>query len=190
MRWDAFACQGEDAIIREIAKELGLSTGLLSKWFQGAVVRRGDDVLAVECHYDGIHGMCDPPECATAREAPLTRSVWGSGQPTKERSALERARVLSSRHPPPYSGNGCKAFPSDPTERERMGDEILTVLKVAAKTVYTMAQHGEFPAFNVRGQWRFRRTGIGAWMASQVARTTKKTEAPGRRDGPASSSRR
>jgi excisionase family DNA binding protein len=39
-----------------------------------------------------------------------------------------------------------------------MNDEILTVLEVAAllkvadKTVYTMAQQGEFPAFKVRGQ--------------------------------------
>jgi excisionase family DNA binding protein len=45
-----------------------------------------------------------------------------------------------------------------------MADEILTLpelaqlLKVAEKTVYTMAQRGELPAFKVRGQWRFKRT--------------------------------
>jgi excisionase family DNA binding protein len=56
-----------------------------------------------------------------------------------------------------------------------MNDEILTVLevatllKVADKTVYTMAQQAEIPAFKVRGQWRFRRVDIDAWIQ---ARTT------------------
>lgn len=67
-----------------------------------------------------------------------------------------------------------------------MSDEILKVveiaalLKVADKTVYTMAQQGELPAFKVRGQWRFRRADIDGWMASQVARATKKADAPRR----------
>ena len=53
-------------------------------------------------------------------------------------------------------------------------DEILTLkevarlLKVADKTVYTMAQNKELPAFKVRGQWRFRRSDIDAWIAAQV----------------------
>lgn len=70
-----------------------------------------------------------------------------------------------------------------------MSDEILTVLEVAAlpkvadKTVYTMAHEGELPAFKVRGQWRYHRTDIDAWMASQVARFTKKTEGPRRPRG-------
>ncbi len=61
-----------------------------------------------------------------------------------------------------------------------MNDEILTVmevatlLKVAGKTVYTMAQQDELPAFKVRGQWRFRRADIDDWMNSQVARSSKK----------------
>lgn len=56
-----------------------------------------------------------------------------------------------------------------------MADEILTVaevavlLKVAEKTVYTMAQNAELPCFKVRGQWRFRRQDLDAWMAAQVA---------------------
>jgi excisionase family DNA binding protein len=47
-----------------------------------------------------------------------------------------------------------------------MPDEILTLpevaqlLKVAEKTVYTMAQKGELPAFKVRGQWRFKRADL------------------------------
>ena len=55
-----------------------------------------------------------------------------------------------------------------------MADEILTVaevavlLKVAEKTVYTMAQNSELPCFKVRGQWRFRRQDLDSWMVSQV----------------------
>jgi len=55
-----------------------------------------------------------------------------------------------------------------------MVEEILTVaevaslLKVADKTVYTMAQNSELPCFKVRGQWRFRRQDLDSWMASQV----------------------
>jgi excisionase family DNA binding protein len=55
-----------------------------------------------------------------------------------------------------------------------MADEILTVaevaslLKVAEKTVYTMAQKSELPCFKVRGQWRFRRQDLDSWMASLV----------------------
>ena len=54
-----------------------------------------------------------------------------------------------------------------------LADEILTVvevaqlLKVAEKTVYTMAQKGELPAFKVRGQWRFKRDDIDAWIEQQ-----------------------
>ena len=54
-----------------------------------------------------------------------------------------------------------------------MSDEILTVqevatlLKVAEKTVYTMAQQGELPAFKVRGQWRFKRVDIDRWIEQQ-----------------------
>lgn len=54
-----------------------------------------------------------------------------------------------------------------------MPDEILTLpdvarlLKVADKTVYTMAQRGEIPAFKVRGQWRFRRLDLDNWIDSQ-----------------------
>src|SRR6266568_1837896 len=59
----------------------------------------------------------------------------------------------------------------------RMTDEILTVpevaklLKVADKTVYTMAQNAELPCFKVRGQWRFRREDIDRWIDQQTDRT-------------------
>jgi excisionase family DNA binding protein len=54
-----------------------------------------------------------------------------------------------------------------------MPDEILTLpdvaqlLKVAEKTVYTMAQRGELPAFKVRGQWRFKRADLDQWIEHQ-----------------------
>jgi len=54
-----------------------------------------------------------------------------------------------------------------------MPDEILTLpdvsrlLKVADKTVYTMAQKSQLPAFKVRGQWRFKRVDIDRWIEQQ-----------------------
>ena len=63
-----------------------------------------------------------------------------------------------------------------------MADEILTLpevaklLKVAEKTVYTMAQRAEIPAFKVRGQWRFKRADIDSWIEQQKSDTHKETE--------------
>jgi excisionase family DNA binding protein len=57
-----------------------------------------------------------------------------------------------------------------------MTDEILTLpevaqlLKVAEKTVYTMAQKGDLPAFKVGGQWRFRRADLDAWIDAKTRR--------------------
>lgn len=53
-------------------------------------------------------------------------------------------------------------------------DEILTIrevaslLKIGEKTAYTMAQAGDLPGFKVRGQWRFRRADLDAWIRDQV----------------------
>ena len=64
-----------------------------------------------------------------------------------------------------------------------MSDEILTLpevaqlLKVAEKTVYTMAQKGEVPAFKVRGQWRFKSADLDHWIEDQ------KSANAGRRGG-------
>jgi len=58
-------------------------------------------------------------------------------------------------------------------------DEILTLkevarlLKVAEKTVYTMAQNKELPAFKVRGQWRFRREDMDRWIEEQKAQAAE-----------------
>jgi excisionase family DNA binding protein len=52
-------------------------------------------------------------------------------------------------------------------------DEVLTIkdvaklLKVGEKTLYSMAQTGELPAFKVRGQWRFSRKDIDTWIEQQ-----------------------
>ena len=63
-----------------------------------------------------------------------------------------------------------------------MSDEILTLpevaqlLKVAEKTVYTMAQKGELPAFKVGGQWRFRRTDLDTWIDAKTRRAAGEEE--------------
>lgn len=55
-------------------------------------------------------------------------------------------------------------------ERKVLGEELLKIrevaalLKVGEKTIYSMAQGGELPAFKVRGQWRFSRKDLDAWM--------------------------
>jgi excisionase family DNA binding protein len=67
-----------------------------------------------------------------------------------------------------------------------MPDEILTLpevaqlLKVAEKTVYTMAQKSQLPAFKVRGQWRFKREDIDAWIEQQKQAHAVDSESPGR----------
>jgi excisionase family DNA binding protein len=56
-------------------------------------------------------------------------------------------------------------------------DEILKIkgvaalLKIGEKTVYSMAQTGELPAFKVRGQWRFSRKDIDHWIEAQKQAT-------------------
>lgn len=48
--------------------------------------------------------------------------------------------------------------------------EIASLLKLAEKTVYSMAQRGELPAFKVRGQWRVRKADFETWIESQSKR--------------------
>ena len=45
--------------------------------------------------------------------------------------------------------------------------EVAELLRVAEKTVYTLAQRGEIPAFKVGGQWRFSRGAIEVWIEKQ-----------------------
>ena len=62
-----------------------------------------------------------------------------------------------------------------PEPERPMRDEILTLpevaqlLKVAEKTVYSMAQKGQLPAFKVGGQWRFKRVDLDQWIEQRKA---------------------
>lgn len=77
-----------------------------------------------------------------------------------------------------YSGERWQVLPTTAGASPPMTDEILTLsevaqmLKVAEKTVYTMAQKGDLPAFKVGGQWRFRRTDLNAWIDAKTRRAT------------------
>lgn len=48
-------------------------------------------------------------------------------------------------------------------------DEVAAYLKAGKKTVYRLAQKGEIPSFKLGGTWRFRRTELSCWIASQIA---------------------
>ena len=52
--------------------------------------------------------------------------------------------------------------------------EVASLLKVAEKTVYTMTQKAQLPGFKVRGQWRFKRVDLDAWIEAQKAATANK----------------
>lgn len=62
-------------------------------------------------------------------------------------------------------------------------DEVLTIkdvaaiLKMAEKTVYSMAQAGELPAFKIRGQWRIRRKDFDEWVERQARASSGKAGA-------------
>ncbi len=66
-------------------------------------------------------------------------------------------------------------MPTDSRRSHSISDEILTLpevaqlLKVAEKTVYSMAQKGLLPAFKVGGQWRFKRADLDQWIEDQKA---------------------
>lgn len=57
--------------------------------------------------------------------------------------------------------------------------EVAALLKIGEKTAYTMAQSGELPCFKVRGQWRFRRDDIFAWIEEQKRVTAPSPPAEG-----------
>ncbi len=52
----------------------------------------------------------------------------------------------------------------------RLENQVLTIkqvaeyLQVTEKTIYTLVQEGNIPAFKVRGQWRFKREDIERWI--------------------------
>ena len=61
--------------------------------------------------------------------------------------------------------------------------EVAALLKVGEKTVYSMAQNGELPAFKVREQWRFSRKDIDEWIEKQK-NTTEDFEEEGQDESP------
>lgn len=46
-------------------------------------------------------------------------------------------------------------------------NDVAALLQLGRKTIYSMAQSGELPAFKVRGQWRFSRQDIDGWIEKQ-----------------------
>lgn len=56
--------------------------------------------------------------------------------------------------------------------------EVAALLKVAEKTVYTLSQRGDLPAFKVGGQWRFKLTDINGWIDAQKAAAAKPDRKP------------
>ena len=46
--------------------------------------------------------------------------------------------------------------------------EVAELLKLSEKTIYRLAQRGEFPGFKVGGSWRFRRKDIDRWADQQI----------------------
>ena len=76
----------------------------------------------------------------------------------------------------PHNGIFWNSLEKDtPMQNPHPAEPILTIREVAAllrvvdKTVYTMAQRSEMPAFKVRGQWRFKREDIDQWIEGQKA---------------------
>jgi excisionase family DNA binding protein len=51
--------------------------------------------------------------------------------------------------------------------------EVAELLEKGRKTACTMVQQRVRPAFRARGQWRFRRADIDAWIAKQVTATVE-----------------
>jgi excisionase family DNA binding protein len=55
------------------------------------------------------------------------------------------------------------------TDESRRLPDLAQLLRVAEKTVYSMAQKGLLPAFKVGGHWRFKRADLDQWIEDQKA---------------------
>jgi excisionase family DNA binding protein len=80
--------------------------------------------------------------------------------------------ALTALRPFLYVGVLWQRLPSAAVRIMNNGDiltlpEMAELLRVAEKTVYTLAQRGEIPAFKVGGQWRFSRGAIEVWIDEQ-----------------------
>ena len=71
-----------------------------------------------------------------------------------------------------------------------MVNQVLTIkqvaeyLQVTEKTIYTLVQEGNLPAFKVRGQWRFKNEDIEKWIEENKENLKKKrSSTPNNRKG-------
>jgi excisionase family DNA binding protein len=48
-------------------------------------------------------------------------------------------------------------------------DAVSAYLKAGKRTVYRLVQAGDIPAFKVGGTWRFQRSELDHWIASEIA---------------------
>ena len=61
-----------------------------------------------------------------------------------------------------------------------MVNQVLTIkqvaeyLQVTEKTIYTLVQEGDLPAFKVRGQWRFKEEDLEKWIEENKKNLKKK----------------
>lgn len=51
--------------------------------------------------------------------------------------------------------------------------EVAEYLKLTEKTAYRLVAEGKIPGFKVGGAWRFRKSEIDRWIASQERKTLK-----------------
>jgi excisionase family DNA binding protein len=51
--------------------------------------------------------------------------------------------------------------------------QVAEYLQVTEKTIYTLVQEGNIPAFKVRGQWRFKREDIERWIEENKENSKK-----------------
>jgi transposase-like protein len=77
----AFARQGEGSTIREIAEELGLSTGLLGKWLRHARLRLSKGKIPVRARRVATHtwrdqGPAAAPSAAGSSSSQAISSAW------------------------------------------------------------------------------------------------------------------
>jgi excisionase family DNA binding protein len=56
--------------------------------------------------------------------------------------------------------------------------EVAEYLGCSKVTVYRLLKHGEFPAFRLGGDWRFRRSDIDKWIAQQQQQAPQPEETP------------
>ncbi|PZP84172.1 MAG: DNA-binding protein [Azospirillum brasilense] len=52
--------------------------------------------------------------------------------------------------------------------------EVAEFLKLKEKTAYALAARGDIPGFKVGGSWRFRKSELEKWIASQQNSNGKK----------------